>query len=80
MTNVIIPDSVTSIGAEAFFNCTSLKDVYYGGSESQWEQISIDLSPPYVDDTVENGNAPLLSATIHYNSTGPVTFLYRAYA
>ena len=49
-----IPNSVTSIGYEAF--CTNLKDVYYTGSESQWDRISIDI-----------GNESLYNATIHYN-------------
>ena len=57
LTNITIPNSVTSIDKQAFSNCTSLKDVYYAGSESDWENIAID-----------SGNDTLKSATIHYNS------------
>ena len=57
LTNITIPDSVTSIGDYAFSDCTNLTDVYYGGSEEQWNAILIDSS---------NGN--LNNATIHYNS------------
>lgn len=60
LASVTIPDSVTSIGAGAFSFSTTLTDVYYKGSETQWQQIEI-----------EDYNKPLLGATIHYNSTGP---------
>ena len=57
LTSVAIPDSVTSIGYGAFYDCDSLTDVYYSGSEAQWASIII-----------YNGNDPLTSATVHYNS------------
>lgn len=60
LTSVTIPSSVTSIEQYAFSGCGSLKDVYYGGSENQWSQISIE--------TFMDGNAPLLNAEIHFNS------------
>ncbi len=59
---IIIPETVKSISAYAFsLNKAKLKDVYYGGSKSEWEQIVIGAN-----------NEPLYSAKIHYNSTGPV--------
>ena len=64
LKTVVIPDSVTEIGYKAFVNCDSLTDVYYGGSETQWNAISINEN--------DNGTAALKKATIHYNSTGPV--------
>ena len=57
LNSVTIPDSVTSIEEGAFFGCSSLTDVYYGGSESQWEQI-----------TIGEYNEPLTGANIHYTS------------
>lgn len=60
LSSVTIPDSITTIGGHAFYHCGSLKDVYYAGTEAQWNQIDIDYS----------GNDALKGATIHYNSTG----------
>lgn len=60
LTSITIPDSVTSIGTGTFESCVSLTDVYYAGSEIEWETIS-----------VGSDNKNLKNATIHYNSTGP---------
>jgi hypothetical protein len=51
---------VTSIGDLAFRYCDSLKNIYYSGTESDWNKISIG-----------SYNIYLTNATIHYNSTGP---------
>ena len=56
LTSITIPDSVTTIYYETFLDCTNLTDVYYTGSESEWNSISIGHS-----------NDPLTNATIHYN-------------
>ncbi len=63
LASVTIPSSVTSIDEGAFCMCESLKDVYYAGSEEQWSKITVS----------KENNSPLLDATIHYNSTGPVS-------
>ena len=60
LTSIVIPDSVYEIGGDAFYYCDALTDVYYGGSEDDWEAIGIG-----------SDNDPLKNATIHYNSTGP---------
>ena len=39
MTSITIPDSVTSIGQSAFYNCSGLTDVYYQGDLSGWVKI-----------------------------------------
>ena len=62
LTSVTISSSVTSIAYRAFYGCESLADVYYAGSETEWNSIAID-----------SGNSSLTSAKIHYNSTGPST-------
>ena len=59
LTSVTIPSSVTQIWMGAFGFSTNLKDVYYTGSQEQWEKIEIWFS-----------NDPLENATIHYNSVG----------
>ena len=60
LTSVSIPNSVRFIGKDAFYDCSSLTDVYYSDSEEQWKAI-----------TIRENNGCLISATIHYNSTGP---------
>ena len=58
LTTVVIPDSVTTIDGGAFTDCDNLTDVYYAGSEPEWDAITI----------VEGNNEGLLEATVHYNS------------
>ncbi len=43
----------------AFEDCNSLTDVYYAGTQKQWEKI-----------VIEWGNNDLLNATIHFESSG----------
>lgn len=57
LASVTIPKSVTSINVGAFRYCDGLTDVYYGGNETQWGQITISFN-----------NDPLLNATIHFGS------------
>lgn len=40
LTSVTIPDSVTSIGYYAFYDCRSLTSVTYNGTKEQWQIIS----------------------------------------
>ena len=56
LTSITIPASVTSIGTHAFIYCSSLTDVYYSGTEEQWNNIVID-----------EGNESLTDANIYYN-------------
>ena len=39
MTELYIPLSVVNISGNAFEGCNSLKDIYYEGTEEQWEKI-----------------------------------------
>ena len=55
LTSITIPDSVTSIGSSAFYGCSKLADVYYTGTQEQWNLIEID------------SNYYLNNATKHYN-------------
>ena len=58
LTDVTIPDSVSDIESYAFSGCGRLASVYYGGSEEQWEAVSI-----------ADNNDPLLNAVVYCNST-----------
>ena len=40
LTGIVIPDSVTSIGTYAFKDCSNMSNIYFTGTEEQWEDIS----------------------------------------
>ena len=61
LTSISIPATVTSIGANAFASCSALATVNFGGSESDWNNITINAT----------GNGALDSATKNY--TEPAT-------
>lgn len=54
LESISIPSSVTEIDSDAFLRCTSLQDIYYGGTEAQWNRI-----------TIGTNNKALDSATLH---------------
>ena len=56
LRSITIPGSVKLIDEEAFVSCERLKDVYYIGTESQWNKIKI----------YTFYNEDLLNATRHY--------------
>lgn len=56
LKRIIISDSVTYIGDYAFYDCNGLTDIYYTGTEEQWNAI-----------TIAAQNEELKNATIHYN-------------
>lgn len=65
LETIVIPGTVANIGANAFANCTVLKDVYFGGTKEEWEAVQ-----------VAEGNDVLDDATIHYNYDGTYNTLY----
>jgi len=40
LTSVAIGNKLTCMGAFSFYNCTSLTNIKYSGTESQWAAIS----------------------------------------
>lgn len=50
LTSIIIPESVTSIGDMAFADCNTLEAVYYRGTATQWQAVTIG-SDPFVSTT-----------------------------
>ena len=62
LTRITIPSSVTSIGNSAFLNCSSLENIYYKGTEEQWNAITKgDSWNADMGSNVEGGTI------IHYN-------------
>ena len=59
LDSITISVNVTEIMEDAFYNCSSLKKVYYTGSEQNWSEIEIS----------ELGNECLLLADKIYNCT-----------
>ena len=59
LTSITLPEGVTKIGRSTFRECNSLTDVYYGGTEKQWQSIEINY-----------GNNDLLNATTHFGTVG----------
>ena len=57
LTSVTIPDSVTCIDYGAFSYCTSLTDIYYTGTEAEWNAIAKGSAWDY--------NTP--AYTLHFN-------------
>lgn len=55
VTSISIPTSITKINLNAFDNCSSLINVYYDGTKTQWDNIVISA-----------GNDCLLNASINY--------------
>lgn len=64
LTAVVIPKTVSGIYATSFLGCTNLKDVYFEGSASEWNEIQIGF-----ESEVDGGirDIPLLDATLHFN-------------
>ena len=52
----MIPKSVTTIGNSAFLGCNSLNVVSYGGTEAQWNAISIGSSNTSLTNAVRSYN------------------------
>ena len=57
LTSVVIPDGVTSIGGYAFSSCDWLTDIYFTGTESEWNAIT----------KGEEWDANTGAYTIHFN-------------
>lgn len=74
LQSVTIPHSVTNIASAAFWSCSNLKDVYYTGSEGQWNGVTVVQNPNrnwiYINGWQNNEqypNASLTNATFHYD-------------
>lgn len=44
LTSILIPESISAIGANAFFGCDGLTEVHYPGTVAQWDAIDIGVN------------------------------------
>ena len=58
LEKITIPANITTVGSNVFSECYGLTDVYYGGTQEQWDKIHFG-----------KGNENLLNANIHFAST-----------
>ena len=63
ITSVSFPNTLEEIGRRAFNGCASLTDVYYDGTEEEWNEINI-----------SSGNDVIENATKHFNEPAVETF------
>ena len=64
LVSVTLPNSVTSVGKGSFYNCSSITDVYFYGSEAEWALININTNSSAFSYT--DGNKYFKNATRHY--------------
>lgn len=62
LRSITIPKSVKRIDRDAIFACLNFKDVYYEGTEEEWNEISIDPDNNY-----------LFNATIHFSAVEAIS-------
>lgn len=63
LKTITIPSSVVEIKRFGFNNCNRLTDIYYAGTEEQWNSIEVD----YYRQGNESNDA-IYNAAVHYNS------------
>lgn len=56
LSSIYLPKTLTTVGTYSFYNCNSITNVYYTGSEEDWALISF-----------ASGTTALTSASITYN-------------
>lgn len=65
LTYVLLPKTLTQIGSYAFYDCINLTDIYYEGTEEEWNAIAFG---EYVFGFTPNVSRPDITRTIHYNN------------
>ncbi|MFI3250993.1 MAG: leucine-rich repeat protein [Eubacteriales bacterium] len=83
LTELSIPSSVTAIGEDVFFACHSLRNIYYDGTESQWNIINPNNIGGVGVTSNENSEQITFEVAIHFTGTDlvyPTTPIYSAWA
>ena len=65
LTTVYLPVSVQYM-ENTFYNCKKLKDVHYGGTDCQWQEL--------MDNSYLDSSDRLRQATVHFSKTGAHNF------
>lgn len=55
VTSVTIPSTVTYIGEEVFYGCYSLVDVYFDGTEEQWDDVLLGYGNSFTVEFLQDG-------------------------
>ncbi|MCD8149439.1 MAG: leucine-rich repeat protein [Clostridiales bacterium] len=82
LTTISIPFSVVTIKSNAFSKCSALENVYYAGSESDWDSISIGSGNSYLTEATiicqgekasQTVTATVASSSIYAGKTTTIT-------
>lgn len=61
-----IPKGVSEIGCDAFEFTSSVTDIYFGGTQEEWESLLQCTCDPEIYSICDS---PIITATVHYNHT-----------
>ena len=78
LTSVTIPVTVTEIAKNVFDGCTSLTDIYYGGTEAEWNSITIDSTNIFDNVTIHFQPEPLEGTGSEYYTLAPTPMTFRS--
>lgn len=67
LAKLVLPKSVTLIDTWAFLDCSKLKTIYYGGTKSDFENITVNSQ--VIGNTSSNPSACISTATKYYQNT-----------
>jgi len=69
ITSITLPATIEEIGRRAFNNCDELTDVYFEGTEEEWNEIDINAT----------GNTALTGANIHFAKVTKYNVIFKDY-
>ncbi len=75
LLSVTIPESVTEIDKEAFNDCYSLMDIYFGGTEADWNKLSIGENNEFLSQATVHFGPAKFKVSFSANTLSPVSSL-----
>ncbi|MDO4618141.1 MAG: leucine-rich repeat domain-containing protein, partial [Clostridia bacterium] len=76
LTSVTLPKSVEIIWEDAFLDCSSITDVYYYGTQEDWDNIYIELGNEYLQNATIHFIAPTSLSNVSVTKTNENTYSY----